>query len=320
MSHQETAYWLALQEKRWLIPAKIIERVYSETRSLVSLWDADSSQLFKFGLNELAIRNFINYRNQVNLRKYQTKIDSIQRNNFKIIKYVDREYPKQLKDLPGGPHLGSPLILIHKGSEMDFSKNVAIVGTRQCSHYGHMMARRLARGIAKKGYTIASGLARGVDTEAHCGALEVTQGKTIAVLAWMNPIYPPENAELAKDIERNGALLSEDYARVTTGSGKMGRVKFVDRNRITSGISRCLIAIESSGSGGTVHQVRLALSQGRKVFTLKPKSGNKRAQEGFREFVEMGATPIASTKKVLNFLESKSSNFPRRERRLEEYS
>ena len=100
----------------------------------------------------------------------------------------------------------------------------------------------------------------------------------------------------------------------------MGRAKFVERNRITSGISRCLIAVESSGSGGTVHQVRLALSQGRKVFTLKPKPGNKRAQKAFRELVEMGATPISSTKKVLNFLESEASNVSRRERRLEEYS
>jgi DNA processing protein len=320
MSHQETVYWLALQDKRWLIPTKVIERIYSETRSLASLWNADASQLFKLGLSDLAIKNFINYRGQVNFRKYQIKIDSILRNNFKLIKYVDKEYPIQLKDLPGGAHLGSPLVLIHKGSEMDFSKNVAIVGTRECSHYGHMMARRLARGIAKKGYTIVSGLARGVDTEAHCGALEVTQGKTIAVLAWMNPIYPPENAELAKDIERNGALISEDYSSVTKGAGKMGRAKFVDRNRITSGISRCIIAIESGGSGGTIHQVRLALSQGRKVFTLKPKPGNKRAKEGFKQILGMGATPIASTKPVLNFLESASSNLLRREKRLEEYS
>lgn len=284
------------------------------------MWKGDHAYLSHLGLNDITIKNFISYRNKIDFKKYKTKLDSILKNNYKLIKYVDKEYPKQLKDLPGGAHSGSPLVLIHKGSEMNFANNVAIVGTRECSHYGHMMARRIARGIAKKGYTIVSGLARGVDTEAHCGALEVNQGKTIAVLAWMRPIYPRENVELAKDIERNGALISENYLKVTTGGSRMGRAQFVDRNRITSGISRCLIVIEAGSTSGTLHQVRLSQNQGRKVFALKPKPGNKKANEGFKEFLKMGATPISSIKPVINFLESTLFSITHGERSLKEYS
>jgi DNA processing protein len=297
-----------------------LESVYAETNTLEDLWKGDHDYLSHLGLNDITIKNFISYRNTIDFKNYKKKLDTILQNNFKLIKYVDKEYPRQLKNLAGGPHMGSPLVLIHKGSEMNFANNVAIVGTRECSHYGHMMARRIARGIAKKGYTIVSGLARGVDTEAHCGALEVNQGKTIAVLAWMRPIYPTENEELAKDIERNGALISENYFRVTAGGSRWGKAKFVDRNRITSGISRCLIAIEAGISSGTFHQVRLAQKQKRKIFVLKPKPKNKRATEGFKEFLKIGATPISSIKPVINFLESKSSRIMNGDRSLEEYS
>ena len=136
----------------------------------------------------------------------------------------------------------------------------------------------------------------------------------------MTPIYPKENEELANDIVRNGAIISENYFRVTAGGNRMGRAKFVDRNRITSGISRCLIVIEAGSSSGTIHQVRLSLNQGRKVFALKPKPNNRKANEGFNEFLKIGATSISSIKPVINFLESTPSRIAHGEKTLEEYS
>ncbi|MDG6222342.1 MAG: DNA-protecting protein DprA [Candidatus Bathyarchaeota archaeon] len=310
---------MALQEKRWIFPPETLQSVYSETETLEDLWKGDSAYLSHLGLNDITINNFIEYRNNLDFKKYKNLIKTINQNSCKLIKYVDKEYPNRLRNLKGGAHLGSPLVLIHKGSVMNFDNNVAIVGTRECSHYGHMMARQFARELAKKGYTIVSGLARGIDTEAHCGALEAKQGKTIAVLAWMRPIYPKENEQLAKDIEKNGALISENYFKSQYGGGRLQRAMFVDRNRITSGISKCLIAIEAGSSSGTVHQVRLSLKQGRKVFALKPKPENKKANEGFNEFLKMGATPISSLKPVLNFLASKSIGNKLEEKSLEEY-
>jgi len=297
----DIVYWLALQERHWLIPPTKVEQAYHKFGSLEQLWKADTFYLYSLGLDEISVSNFLKYRDTVRLEDFERLGKALERNKVRLLRYVDRDYPMALKDL-GKSHNGPPLVLFHKGSILDFTDCVAIVGTRECSLSGHVMARRLAKAIAGKGYTVVSGLARGTDTEAHCGGLEAPRGKTIAVLAWMDPIYPPENTELARDIMARGALISERYLRPTSKFAKLARGKFVERNRITSGICRCVVAVESGTEGGTVHQVRIAVSQGRKVFAVKPKSGNQRAKEGFKIFLEMGATPIGSAKPVLDFL------------------
>ena len=312
-------YWLALQNKRWIIPISTIEAVFNEFHSIERLWKADFHFLSNLGLDEKSIARYLKYRDSVRFADYEQLVRALERSNLKAFRYVDQEYPAALRDL-GKAIEGPPLILFHKGSSSDFNNCVAIVGTRDPTHFGHMMARKLGRSIAKKGYTVVSGLARGVDTEAHCGALEAPRGRTIAVLAWLNPVYPKENTELSYDIVARGALLSEYYYRPGSGFGKLNRARFVERNRVTSGISRCVIAIESGKEGGTVHQVRIALSQGRKVFAVKPKSSNKRAMEGHNAFIEMGATSISSANPVLNFLKKSSSKTAFGEKRIDSFS
>ena len=163
----------------------------------------------------------------------------------------------------------------------------------------------LPRTIAKAGYVIYSGLARGIDTEAHCGALEAKNGKTVAVLPWLSEenFYPEENIPLALDIARNGAVLSEYYDPPRSyPCAPNARAAFVIRNRITSGLARCIILVESGSTGGTYRQATIARDQGRKMFAVKPKSDNKVALEGFKQFMAMGATPIESAKPVLQYL------------------
>lgn len=319
MIPSDIIYWLALQDKRWIMPTSVIEQFFNQFNSLEQLWKADFYSLSDLGLDEKLIANFLKYRSSVRLEDYERLIRVLENGNIKIRRYVDKEFPAALKDL-GKSTEGPPLILFHRGSFADFNNCVAIVGTRNPSHFGHMMARKLGRTIAKNGYTVVSGLARGVDTEAHCGALEVPRGRTIAILAWLNPVYPQENTELSNDIIARGALLSESYYRPGSRFGKLNRAKFVERNRVTSGISRCVIAIESGKEGGTVHQVRIALSQGRKVFTVKPKSSNKRAMEGHKIFIEMGATAIRSAKPVLDFVKKSSSQTAYGEKRIDSFS
>ena len=319
MSSSDTVYWLALQGKHWLIPASKVEQIFNQFHSLEQLWKADVHYLYTLGLSETSVSSFFKYRKSVRFEDYERLMRVLEKNKVRVLRYVDKEYPPALKDL-GKAYEGPPLVLFHKGSLVDFSDCVAIVGTRECSHYGHMIARRLGRTIAKNGYTVVSGLARGIDTEAHCGALEVPRARTIAVLAWLDPIYPPENVELAKDITARGALLSERFFKPSSKFKKLTRGKFVERNRITSGLSRCVIAVESGKEGGTVHQVRIALSQGRKVFAVKPKSSNKRAKEGYRLFLDMGATSISSAKPVLNFLKKSSTQATFEEKRIDSFS
>jgi DNA processing protein len=120
----------------------------------------------------------------------------------------------------------------------------------------------------------------------------------------MDPIYPEEHFELAQDLQKRGAIVGENFR---PPFNKSTPAKFVQRNRITSGVARCVIAIESDEEGGTVHQVRIALSQKRRVLALQPK-GNERAKRGFKLFVEMGAIPVKSVKDILGIF--KKDNLP----------
>ncbi len=232
------------------------------------------------------------FYSKINLIAYKDEIKRLQNSGVNLIPFYSEKYPIKLKDIPNPPYL-----LYHKGKLMNFDHCVAIVGTRNLSHYGHKRAREISGVIAKNGYTIVSGLARGTDTEAHCGALDMG-GKTIAVLAGhIEDIFPKENLKLASDIFYNDTASSEISTMGMTHKGR-----FIDRNRITSGISECVIVIESNGSGGTYHQVNWAIEQGRKVFVMKPLGTDKQANQGFIEFVKLGAVPFDSPDIILNFL------------------
>lgn len=290
----ENAYWLALQDSHWLIPTGKVIRAYEELGTLRGLCECSYAYLHSLDLDDKSINRFCDRLDRVSINDLNNELKYLDKNGMKLIRYVDSEYPEALK-------VGikdAPLLLLHKGSLLNFENCVAIAGTRDCTLYGRLVTKRLAKAIASKGYTIVSGLARGTDEWAHCGALEAPNGKSIAVLPWINPLYPPEHSELLKDIENRGATISE---RLEKPFGLAAKAKFVQRNRITSGISRCLIAAESDEEGGTVHQVKIAISQGRKVFAVKPKRSD-RFKRGFKKFVDMGATPVDSSREILNYL------------------
>jgi len=299
-------YWLALNERHNVIRADRVAFAEKELGSMSAVWTASPDSLRRLGFHDFAVSEFFRLKSRVYLDQLASKLETLRRKGVRIIKYTDDIYPELLRTL-SSQREGAPLILFHRGALLDFDRCVAVVGTRVLSCYGHFMARRIARSIAAAGYTVVSGLARGTDIEAHCGALEAKHGKTIAVLPWLEPLYPPEHAELLKDVEKKGAVVSEHYEKI---SGKPALGSFVERNRITSGISRCVIAVESDEEGGTVHQVRFAINQGRKVFAVKPKSDNARAMRGFRNFVKMGATAIVTAKPVVDYLRAGEKDRP----------
>jgi DNA processing protein len=227
---------------------------------------------------------------EIDLSIYTEEIRKIQLEGIRLIAYDSEQYPEKLREIPD-----PPLLLYQRGSLTDFHNCIAIVGTRSPSIWGKKTAYNLAGDLVSEGYTISGGLAAGIDTEAHRGAL-AAGGKTVAILAGpIEDIYPRQNIHLAHEIIASGSILSEVSSFV-----KVHRGRFISRNRLTSGISRCVIAVESPGGGGTYQQVRVALSQQRPVLICTPNKDNHSALKGFHELRKMGAIPIQSVDDVLD--------------------
>ena len=153
-----------------------------------------------------------------------------------------------------------------------WSNAVAIVGTREPSKEACYLALQLAMKLARAGRAVVSGLALGIDTAAHAGALSA-HGITVAVLgSGIANIYPEANRKLAARIREKGALLSETHPQWSANAQRL-----VSRNRIISGLSRAVIVVESDVTGGAMHTARFAVEQGRPVYTFDlPAGGNQR--------------------------------------------
>lgn len=204
----------------------------------------------------------------------------------------DARYPRLLKQLPDAP----PLLYCQGTLEERDGLAVAIVGSRQCTLYGRQQAERIAGALARAGITIVSGLARGIDAAAHCGAL-AAGGRTIAVSATgLANIYPPEHGALSQEIAAQGALLSESPLDRGPSRGI-----FPQRNRIISGISLGVIIIEANRQSGALHTARHANEQGREVFAVPGRIDNP-ASLGCHDLIRDGAALIRGPDDVLETL------------------
>lgn len=234
-------------------------------------------------------------------KKYKTdqEIASMRIHGVKAIVINKPDYPSSLKSI-----WDPPPILFLKGEILPCDdKSIAIVGSRSCTEYGKRMARKLAKGLALAGYTIVSGLARGIDAEAHRGALEVS-GRTIAVLAGgLSKIYPPEHAGLAADITGKGAILSEAPMLQAPLPGM-----FPARNRIISGLSKAIILVEAAEKSGALVTAVHASEQGRPVLAL-PGSVESSASGGTNSLIRKGAVLIRDVDDVLQELKDWAPSF-----------
>ena len=179
-------------------------------------------------------------------------------------------YPRLLNEIDDPPGILFSLGDIQSSDALA----MAIVGTRHATHYGLRQAERLATGLARSGLTIVSGLARGIDAAAHRGALSAG-GRTLAVLgSGILNLYPPEHAELAGQIARQGALISEAPPRRAPFSGA-----FPQRNRLISGLSLGVIVVEAAERSGALISARHGMEQNREVFAI-PGRIDSRASAG----------------------------------------
>jgi len=201
-------------------------------------------------------------------------------------------YPRVLREIHDPPGV----LFVRGAIEPRDALAVGIVGTRHATQYGLRQAERLAGGLARAGFTIISGLARGIDAAAHRAAMAVG-GRTIAVLAGgVMSIYPPEHEQLAHEVAAHGALLSESPPHSKPLSGA-----FPQRNRLISGLSLGVVVVEAAERSGALITARHAMEQGREVFAV-PGSVENRAARGCHRLIRDGARLVESPDDVLEEL------------------
>ena len=222
----------------------------------------------------------------------QSQLELCRQNDIQIITRSDSNYPKPLAEIYDPPNL-----LFCRGELLDIDQvAIAIVGTRHASNYGRAIATRLATGLAMAGFTIVSGLARGIDAAVHRAAL-AAGGRTVAVLGGgLLKMYPPEHAQLAKEIAKSGAVLSESLPMQPPKSGSFPR-----RNRIVTGLCLGVIVVEAGERSGALISARMAMEQGREVFAV-PGRVDSRMSRGCHRLISDGAKLVESIDDVLEEL------------------
>ena len=218
------------------------------------------------------------------------EMEQARRLGARFIGYGESDYPQLLREIDAPP----PLISVLGDVEMLHRPAVAIVGSRNASAVGRKMAMVLAHGLGEAGFVVVSGLARGIDTEAHRAALA---GGTVAVLAGgLDKPYPPENVTLLDDIAQKGVVISE----MPFGLAPRGK-DFPRRNRLISGLAFGSIVVEAAMRSGSLVTARYASEQGREIFAVPGSPFDPRC-EGTNGLLRSGATIVMGVEDVLNAL------------------
>ena len=285
MNYDIIKYWIALKSIAGIgnitFPALV-----DEFGSLSAIFTAPVSKLIETpGISKniaSAIAGFNNWN------KVKEELELLNKNKINIITYQDDLYPLKLKHIYDRP----PFLYVRGNLNKD-DTNIAIVGSRAASTYGKYTTERISRELALKGLTIVSGMARGIDSTAHRGAL-TAHGRTIAVLgSGLDVIYPPENKKLFAEIVENGAVISEFPLGTPPRSAN-----FPTRNRIISGMSYGVVIVEAGEKSGSLITARLALEQGREVFAV-PGSIDAAGSRGTNKLIKQGAKLIENTDDIL---------------------
>jgi len=251
-----------------------------------AIWDAPASKLaMVFGSSVLG-EAIAAARNEASLDEELARAEE---SGIRIVTLVDADYPNLLREIDD-----PPLVLYVRGKlPIDPARSIAIVGTRRGSRYGKLVAARFASQLALKGLTIISGLAAGIDTAAHQGALDVG-GLTVAVMGCgLDYPYPKRNQPLLEKIAIEGTAISE-YPLGT----RPAKWTFPQRNRILAGLSRGVIVVQAPERSGALITARLALEQGREVFAV-PGNITSLISAGTNRLIKDGAKLVETVDDVL---------------------
>ncbi len=249
------------------------------------------------GIGQKLSRNIVVARQEIDVEK---ELEDCRANNVTVLVESEDAYPASLRSIPDPPG-----VLFVRGQVLPSDGiAVAIVGTRHATQYGIAQAERLAAGLARCGYAIIRGLARGIDAAAHRGAMKAS-GRTIAVLgSGVLNVYPPEHESLANEVVGHGAVISENPPRSPPLSGA-----FPQRNRIITGLSLGVIVVEASDRSGALISARHAMEQGREVFAV-PGRVDSRMSRGCHRLIRDGAKLVETIDDVLEELGPLASPTP----------
>jgi DNA processing protein len=253
---------------------------------------ASKSELMQVeGVGEEVARSIASWREKVDL---DAELQRIEKSGVRVVCRDDAEYPKNLREI-----YDPPLVLYVKGTltERD-ALAIAVVGSRRTTLYGQDMARKLAFQLARVGVTVVSGLARGIDTAAHNGALQA-KGRTVAVIGCgIDVVYPAENKKLADEIvAKDGAVVTEFPFGV-----QPDRQNFPMRNRIISGWSLGVVVVEANLKSGALITANQAGEQGRQVFAV-PGRADSILSKGANKLIKDGAKLTEDVEDILNEFE-----------------
>ena len=282
---------------KYLLALSFIDRAGNMISRLLAAFHSPKA-VFEAGISDLAAAAQIPPTKAKKIKEFdawdnvEDEIEKAKNSNVRIITLFDKEYPESLRHIDNAPS-----ILYLKGNIIEedcFA--VAIVGSRLMSDYGRKIAADLASDLASSGLTIVSGMARGVDTVSHRGALRAG-GRSIAVLGCgLDICYPSENKELMNSLSASGCVMSE----FPLGTPPV-RENFPRRNRIISGLSLGVLVVEAASRSGSLITARFALEQGKEIFAI-PGNITSSKSEGTNNLIKNGAKPVHSAEDIIEEL------------------
>ena len=291
-----TSSMLALMDEPSIQPSQTTQRLCTLLsnwpRAAISAWLADQD----FAHDTLTTQKTpdVKHKRQVPFRGFE-RPDSLEGglrdNATKIVGIFDPTYPESLKAIPD-----PPLVLFYMGEITALrDHNVSVVGARKCSTIGNEVAFKMSQDLASLDCSITSGLAIGIDSAAHRGALAAKTGNTVAVLGGgFEYLYPAQNMKLAQSILARGGLLISEYPP----SSQPRRHHFPERNRIISGLSQLILLVEAGDKSGSLITARLALEQGRDVCAV-PGSVFSPVSAGCHRLIRQGAALVTTAAEVI---------------------
>jgi len=276
------------------IRISLIESIGEKRLRLLMLNLKDPFLIYEKDTDELT-KIIPKYEKQFKLIK-KTKIDLTDYSNklsdydISVVTILDQDYPNALREIADPP----PILYLKGSLHNDDKLAISIVGSRKASYYGKQMAEKFTRSLAQMGFTIVSGMARGIDTVAHQTAVK-EGARTIAFLgSGIDVIYPKENRHLLQNIIKNGAVVSE----FPLGTKPLA-TNFPQRNRLISGLSIGTVVIEATLKSGTFTTVKWALEQGKEVFAV-PGDTRRMTSMGTNKLIQKGAKLVINTDDIIS--------------------